>query len=185
RAELRGFTWHELAADIFSTPPLHLGLAIGLTIVNYAVLTAYDFLALAYVRSRLSWWRVAVASFLAYAIANTVGFSLLSGASVRYRFYTRWGITTEDLTRIVLSNSVTFWLGLLALGGLSPLVSPLPPSLGIAGHGAASAVGFVMVLMSAGYVGATVVRRTPLRFGRFDLPLPSTRFASAQLLISM
>ena len=185
RAELRGVSWHQLIADIFSTPPLRLGLAIVFTIVNYAVLTGYDFLALAYVRSRLSWWRVAVASFLAYAIANAVGFSVLSGASVRYRFYTRWGITTEDLTRIVVSNSITFWLGLLALAGLNLIVSPLPASLGIAGHGLAPAAGFVMVLTSAAYIGATVVRRTPLRVGRFDLPLPSTRFALTQLLISM
>ena len=54
-----------------------------------------------------------------------------------------------------------------------------------AGHGLAAAVGFVMVLTSAVYIGATVVRRTPLRFGRVDLPLPSTRFALTQLLISM
>ena len=44
---------------------------------------------------------------------------MLSGASVRYRFYTRWGVTAEELSRIVVRYSVTFWLGLLALGGLS------------------------------------------------------------------
>ena len=38
---------------------------------------------------------------------------------VRYRFYTRWGVTTQELSRIVFSYSVTFWLGLLGLGGLS------------------------------------------------------------------
>ena len=37
--------------------------------------------------------RVAGASFIAYAVANNVGFAMLSGASVRYRFYTRWGMT--------------------------------------------------------------------------------------------
>ena len=51
---------------------------------------------------------------------------MLSGASVRYRFYTRWGVTAEELSRIVFSYSVTFWLGLLALGGLSLAMSPLP-----------------------------------------------------------
>ena len=70
--------------------------------------------------------RIALASFLAYAISNNVGFAMLSGASVRYRFYTRWGVTAEELSRIVFSYSVTFWLGLLALGGLSLLVGPLP-----------------------------------------------------------
>ena len=60
---------------------------------------------------------IAWTSFLAYAIANTVGFAMLSGLSVRYRFYTRWGVTAEDLSRILFSYSVTFWLGLFALGG--------------------------------------------------------------------
>ena len=26
---------------------------------------------------------------------------MLSGASVRYRFYSRWGVTAEELSRIV------------------------------------------------------------------------------------
>ena len=52
-------------------------------------------------------------SFLAYAISNNVGFAMLSGAAVRYRLYTRWGITAEELSRIVFWYVVTFWLGLL------------------------------------------------------------------------
>ena len=52
--------------------------------------------------SALPRWRIAsLTSFLAYAIANNVGFAMLSGASVRYRFYTRWGVTAEELSRIV------------------------------------------------------------------------------------
>ena len=77
-------------------------------------------------------------SFLAYAISNNVGFAMLSGASVRYRFYTRWGVTAEELSRIVFSYSVTFWLGLLALGGLSLAVSPLPDITARAGAGPCS-----------------------------------------------
>lgn len=42
-----------------------------------------------------------------------------------------------------------------------------------------------MVLTSAVYIGATVVWRAPVRFCRFDLPLPSTRFALTQLVTSM
>ena len=45
---------------------------------------------------------------------------------MRYRFYSRWGVTAEELSRIVFSYSVTFWLGLLALGGLSLALAPLP-----------------------------------------------------------
>ena len=64
---------------------------------------------------------------LAYAVANNVGFAMLSGASVRYRFYTRWGVTAEELSRIVFSYSVTFWLGLLVLGGISLGRQPAAP----------------------------------------------------------
>ena len=99
---------------------------MGLTSINYAVLTGYDFLAFAYIGRRLPGVQVALASFLSYAVSNNVGFAMLSGASVRYRFYTRWGLTGEELSRIVFSYSVTFWLGLLALGGVSLAVSPVP-----------------------------------------------------------
>ena len=107
-------------------PARRLAAAIALTALNYATLTGYDFLAFAYIGKTLSRWRVAVASFLAYAIANNVGFALLSGASVRYRFYTRWGITGDELSRIVFAYSVTFWLGLFTLGGLTLAFSRLP-----------------------------------------------------------
>jgi uncharacterized membrane protein YbhN (UPF0104 family) len=111
RAELRAVSWPTLIADVFATPPSRLALALLLTFVNYAALTGYDFLALAYIRKRLPWRRVAAASFVAYAIAHNIGLALLSGASVRYRFYTRWGVTAEELARVIVAYSVTFWLG--------------------------------------------------------------------------
>ena len=89
RTELRAVTWHGLTADLLNIPTGRLLLAMVLTAVNYGVLTGYDFLAFAYVGKSLPWRRVAMTSFLAYAISNNVGFAMLSGASVRFRFYTR------------------------------------------------------------------------------------------------
>src|SRR5262245_9885617 len=124
RRESRAITWPTLWADVLATPPSRLLAAALLTALNYAVLTGYDQLAFAYIGKRLPRLKIAAASLLAYAVANSVGFALLSGASVRYRFYTRWGIGREDLSRIVFSYSTTFWLGLLALGGLSLALGP-------------------------------------------------------------
>ena len=56
-------------------------------------------------------WQIAMASFVGYAIANNVGFALLSGTSARYRFYSRWGLSGQDISRVVLFYSGTFWLG--------------------------------------------------------------------------
>ena len=184
RVELRTVSWHELARDVLGTPPARLLVALGLTALNYLVLTGYDLLAFEYIGKTLPRARIAVASFLAYAISNNVGFAMLSGASVRYRFYTRWGVTAEELSRIIFSYSVTFWLGLLALGGLSFVVSPIPSARELPGHQMVSPVGWLLMFLVAAYLVATVVLREPLRLRRFVLPLPSPRIAMKQLLIS-
>lgn len=184
RVELRAVTWHELTADVLRTPPSQLGLALVLTAINYAALTGYDLLAFAYIGKTLPRGRIAVASFLAYAISNNVGFAMLSGASVRYRFYTRWGVTAEELSRIVFSYSVTFWLGLLGLGGLSLVVSPLPALRELPAHQLLAPVGWLLMLVPPAYLLATVMRRRPLHLRSFELPVPSTTIAAGQALLS-
>lgn len=185
RVELRTVTWHGLVSDVFATPLWRLAAAVLLTAANYAVLTGYDFLAFAYLGRQLPARRIMTASFVAYAISNNVGFAMLSGASVRYRFYVRWGITAQELSRIVFSYVVTFWLGLLLLGGLSLAVSPLPPELGLALPALVAPVGWILMLVSIGYVIASAAGLGPLRFRRVELPLPSPRIALAQLAISV
>jgi phosphatidylglycerol lysyltransferase len=185
RSELRAMTWNALAADLAAIPPQRLALAAALTVLNFAVLTGYDFLAFAQVGRHLPWQRIALTSFLAYAISNTVGFAMLSGASVRYRFYTRWGLTAEDLSRIVFSYVVTFWLGLVLIGGLSLALSPLPTDLGVHAPSVASAVGWLLVAASLAYVAAAALGVGPVRIRRLELPLPPARLALAQLAISV
>jgi len=184
RSELRHVTWVELMRDLVAIPPNRLGVAVALTALNYAVLTAYDLLAFVYIGKSIARVRVALASFVAYAVANNVGFSVLSGASVRYRFYTRWGVTAEELSRIVFFYATTFWLGLLFIGGVSLATSRLPADLQIPARPAVAAVGWLLVLLVIVYLGATAIRRTPIRISRFELPLPSPRLALTQLAVS-
>ena len=184
RTELRAVSWHDLTADILRTPWPRLALAVVLTALNYAAVTGYDLLAFAYIDKPFPRAQIALASFLAYAISNNVGFAMLSGASVRYRFYTRWGVTAEELSRIVFSYSVTFWLGLLTLGGLSLVISPLPSARELPAHALLAPVGWLLMLVSPAYLLATVVRRPPLRLSTFELPLPSLQIAAGQVAIS-
>ena len=183
RRELHAVTFRELSADVLATPPSRLAAALLLTAGNYALLTGYDFLAFAYIGRRLNWTRIALASFLAYAIANNVGFAMLSGASVRYRFYSRWGVTASELSRIIFASATTFWLGLLLLGGISLATSRLPDALNIP-RGAAVGIGAALALASVGFIVLCSVRRTPLRLRRVELPLPSAGIAAAQLVVS-
>jgi phosphatidylglycerol lysyltransferase len=182
RVELRAVTWAELMADVARIPIGRLGLALALTILNYTVLTGYDLLAFAYIRRSFSPLRIAGVSFLSYAISNNVGFAMLSGASVRYRFYTRWGLTVEEFSRFVVSYSVTFWLGLLGLAGaslaMSPIASALPATRLLV------LAGWLLLLVPAAYLIASVVRSRPLRIQGFELPMPLPAIAGAQVLLS-
>jgi len=185
RVELRAVSWYQLTAAISATPASSLVLAMALTALNYAALVGYDLLAFAYIGKALSRARIAWASFLAYAISNNVGFAMLSGASVRYRFYTRWGVTAEELSRIVFSYSVTFWLGLMALGGLSLLVSPLPTAEELPARPILVLFGWLLMLVPPLYLLSTVLRSAPLQFKGVSFPMPSFAIATGQLLISM
>ena len=184
RRELHAVTWNALSTDVLDTPPSLLAWALALTALNYAVLTGYDFIAFASIGKRLTRAKVATTSFIAYAVANNVGFAMLSGASVRYRFYSRWGLTAGDLSRLVFSYSVTFWLGLLALGGLSLALGPLPATARGPIPDAGRALGWALVAASIGYVIAAAVRRTPIRIRSLELSLPSPRLALTQLVVS-
>jgi uncharacterized membrane protein YbhN (UPF0104 family) len=86
RRELHAVSYHEITADLLAMPTSRLLAALALTVLNYAVLTGYDQLAFLYIGRTISRARITLAAFVAYAIANNVGFAMLSGASVRYRF---------------------------------------------------------------------------------------------------
>ena len=183
RLELRSVSWTELTAAVVAVPRGQIALAVVLTALNYVVLTAYDLIAFAYIGRRLPRHRIAITSFLAYAISNNVGFAMLSGASVRYHFYTRWGVTTEELSRIIFSYSVTFWLGLFVLGGLSLALTPLPGT--VPAHGLVTAVGWLLMVVPIAYVAITARRRTPLRIWKVELPMPPPRLAATQVGVSV
>ena len=86
-------------------------------LLAYGVLTFYDRLATIYAGHRVSYARTALASFCAYALAHNLGFAAVSGAAVRYRLYSHWGLTPEQIAKVIAFCSLTFGLGGMSLGG--------------------------------------------------------------------
>jgi len=184
RVELRTVTLHDIGRDVLNTPATHLALAFGLTVANYLTLTAYDLIAFAALGNRLSRARIAAASLLAYAISNSVGFAMLSGAAVRHRFYTRWGLSGEELSRIVLAYGIAFWLGITGLGGLSLLLNPLLSIPELPARSVLIPVGWALLLIPPAYVVAAVIWRRPLQLWRMVVQLPRPALALTQVLVS-
>jgi len=156
----------------------------GITALNYAVLTLNDMLAVAYAGLRISRWRVALASFVGYAVSNAVGFAILSGTSARYRFYSRWGVGAADLSRIVLFYSTTFWLGPCVVGGVGLLVAPPPGIAWLLPREAIGLAGAAGLAIVAVYLALCASGRPPLQIYKLAIPFPHLRLAFAQIAVS-
>jgi phosphatidylglycerol lysyltransferase len=183
--ELAGYSFHQVRSSLDNVASINLWEAVGYTACGYLALIWYDALALRYIKRTLPAHRVGFVGFVSYAFSNALGFPLLLGGSLRYRFYNAWGLSTAEIALTVAFNGVTFWIGVLAVGGLVFLLEPAasPQLLGL--HlSSLHPVGVLMLLTVAAYIVATVVRRQPLRARDWEFSLPNPSLAISQLLVS-
>ena len=112
----------------------------------------------------------AFAGFVAYAFSNALGFPLLLGGGLRYRFYNAWGLSSAEIAMIVGFNSTTFWLGVLLVGGLSFVLEPAatPAMIGLPIH-SLYPLGVALLLLVAAYLFATAFVRKTFRVARLGI----------------
>jgi len=159
--------------------------ALVLSILGYWVMTSYDVLALHYVGHPLPYSKIGLASFIGYAFSNNIGFSMIAGASVRYRLYSAWGLSTLKVTLVVAFCALTLWLGFFTLGGLvftfEPLV--LPPSIHLP-FASVRLLGLLLLAVVFIYIFVTIIKKTPFKVRGYELKLPPIRLLFPQLTIA-
>jgi phosphatidylglycerol lysyltransferase len=176
----REVNYHQVRKYVQSLSHARLLLAASFTLLGYAVMTLYDRFALASVGRKLPWRRVTMISFISYAFSNAVGMSLLVSGSIRYRFYIQNGLTTGEVARVVLFCTLSFWLGLLALTGVTLLWVPLPPGLPLATLSLPLGVG--LTLLPLAWLAGGLIRR-PLQIWHWQVSMPSTLTGLKQILV--
>ncbi len=183
--EFRHLRLRDIGAALHAIPPRALALSFGWTVLSYFVLTFYDRLGTIYAGHKVSYGRVAFASFCAYALSHNLGFATVSGAAVRYRLYSHWGLTPVQITKTVAFCSLTFGLGGMVLGGSLLLLEPRAvPFFGAhLPRAAMYGAGALLWAIVLGYVTfARVLRRVRL-FGQM-IELPGVRMAVLQVLLA-
>jgi uncharacterized membrane protein YbhN (UPF0104 family) len=183
--EFRDLSVADIREAMQALPPSALWIAAGLTVVAYLVLTIYDKLGAIYAGRQVSWPKTMLASFCGYSLAHNLGFAAVSGAAVRYRLYSAWGLTPLEIAKVVGFTSLTFGLGGLALGGLVLLVEPeVVPWFGE--HLPVWALQLLVVPFWGAVVGYIVlslfVRR--MRIFKYDIDLPGPGMALAQTVLA-
>lgn len=121
---LREIEFSELAAHLKSIGGVRLSLVLLGTVLGYWILTCYDWLALRFLGKGIAYSRVVFAAFVGYSISKNLGLSWLTGGSLRYRFYSRFGMTLVDVSKLLLFNTSIFLLGFFFWGGFSFLFFP-------------------------------------------------------------
>ena len=185
RHELRAYHYHEIMRVAFALPATRLWAAVACTIVGYGVLAGYDALALEYVGHRLAPRRTLFASFVAYALSMNVGFSAITGASIRYRFWSSWGLSAPEIAQGVAFTTSTFWLGVLTVGGAALAFGPVSPSVvGATPIVAWRLIGASMLGVVAAYMLWTTFSRRTLTVRGWAFTAPHPKLAIAQVATS-
>ena len=181
---LRQYHYHHVLAQLRATPPSQVLIALGLTALSYLVLMSYDHLAVSYIRHPLGATKVSLSSFISYAFSNSMGLSLLTAGSIRYRLYSAWGLSTEEIARLIAFSVLTFWLGIATVGGIVFLVEPLNmPILRHLSMPFVRPIGLLFATLVICYLLAVSFRQKPLHLRNWVLPLPTMRLVWTQLLI--
>jgi phosphatidylglycerol lysyltransferase len=176
------YRWQDILARVQALSAVKILRAGLFTLAGYGSLTLYDALAVRFAGARVPYPRVALISFMGYAIGHNVGMNTLSGGAIRYRAYSALGLGAKQITTIIAFGTVTFLLGAGFLLGLSLLTQAGMSSSVLHVHASiAILAGGLLLAAVAAYLWLACTRHEPLRFRRFEIPVPKPRVAFAQL----
>ncbi|MEW9806319.1 lysylphosphatidylglycerol synthase transmembrane domain-containing protein [Mesorhizobium marinum] len=183
--ELRGLSLADLGDSFAAIPARGWVLAALCTLAAYAALAGYDRIALMHLGRKVSWLFIAACSFTTYAIAHTIGASIVSGAVIRYRAYSSRGLTPQEIGVLVAFCSFTFVLGVVLLTGLVLIVEPeiIERIDELLPEGLSTATGYLLLALVGFYVLGSWLGLKPLKIGSVVLHYPRLPIVARQLLI--
>lgn len=91
--------------------------AILLSFTVYGLLAGNEQVALRWAHAHVPLRTGMRNAFIAFALANTLGFGFLVGGAFRANAYRRWGVGLGKVAQITAYGALTFTLGVLALAG--------------------------------------------------------------------
>ncbi|WP_020589163.1 bifunctional lysylphosphatidylglycerol flippase/synthetase MprF [Desulfobacter curvatus] len=184
--ELSVYHFKDVIATLRSIP---LGIRVSvffLTVISYGVLTGYDTLGLKHIHKKVPYPKIALASFTGYAFSNNIGLSMIAGASVRYRLYSAWGLSSFDIAKVIGFCAVTTWLGFSFLNGLALVVNP--GLLGAAVHVSPwliRVLGLCLITIVSAYLAFSLGGKKVFSFRGHEIRVPDRFIAFSQIVLGV
>lgn len=184
----RTFSAHsitEIVKSVKAIPLSRLLMALAFAAASYLCLTAFDAVALVYAGKKLPYHQIALASFVALSIGHSVGMAGFSSGGLRYRYYSQWGLTTEDVAKIVLMCGVSVGVGMATLSGTVILLNPQVASRALQLNDTMTmAFGIGCIILVVGYLAMCAFIGGALKIWRWEFNTPSLHLAIAQTCIA-
>lgn len=183
--ELHEYNYRDILNSLAVIPRSRLSWAVWLTALSYLVMVGYDILGFSYINRSLSWNKIALTSFISSAFSNTIGFALLTGSAIRYRFYSSWGVSAVAIAQVIAFANFTFWLGMFAVAGLLFIINPLkiPTQLHLP-FTTVRPIGVIFLLLVAAYLLGSIFIKQPLIIREQEFRFPTLKISLAQIAIS-
>ncbi|MFN6471484.1 MAG: lysylphosphatidylglycerol synthase domain-containing protein [Nostoc sp. SerVER01] len=183
--ELHEYNYHDILNSLAAIPKTRLSWGIWLTAFGYLVMIGYDILGFNYINRSLSWNKIAFTNFISSTFSNTIGFALLTGSAIRYRFYANWGVSAVAIAQIIAFANLTFWLGMFAIAGLTFITNPLtiPTQLHLP-FTTVRPIGIIFLLLITIYLLGSILIKQPLIIHQQEFRFPSLPISLAQIAIS-
>jgi uncharacterized membrane protein YbhN (UPF0104 family) len=181
----REIEWAQVGQALRKRPLASLLPAALVAALSYAVYSCYDLLSRRYTGHQVPTLRVVCTTFVSYAFNLNLG-SLVGGLGFRHRLYSRLGLGTGEINRIIAFSMLTNWIGYLLLAGVAFLMRPLDiPEDWALGSGALQVLGAVLVCVVVAYLLACrFARKRSWRIRGHEIELPAVRMALMQIGIS-
>jgi phosphatidylglycerol lysyltransferase len=176
---------HEVMESVSDTPWQTIAGACGLTLINYVVLSGFDWLGIVYAGQKVPYRRVLMTSLISYAISNNTGHALVSGTSVRYRFYSASGISGWDILKIAVFSAMTFLIAAFTLEAALSLFFPEMMKQGQSLPGLVHGITLVSAAVLGLYWGAVLFLRGTLTVKNYEFRMPSPGLALAQTAVGV
>jgi glycosyltransferase 2 family protein len=181
----RTVDWSEVLASVRQRPPGSLLIAASLAACSYALYSCFDLLGRHATGHRLAVPQVMIINFISYAFNLNLG-ALIGGVAFRYRLYSRFGLATETVTRVLMLSMLTNWTGYLLLAGPAFLLSPIPlPDDWKLGTTGMRVLGGLLCLVTISYIALCAFSsRRHWTIKGHDISLPTLPVALLQLAMS-
>ena len=183
----RDIEWSRVDDAVRALPAPVLALAAALAACSHLLYSTFDLLGRHYTGHHLAPQATMLVTFISYAFNLNFG-AIVGSAAMRLRLYTRLGLRTPVILRVMGLSMWTNWFGYLALAGVVFIALQLPlPAGWHVSEAALHATGGVLLAVALAYLVAcaTVQPGRVWNWRGHAVRLPTLRMALVQLAVGV